>query len=72
MSEIFKEFQKEVRGTLEILLWIFIVLKLTNLIDWSWVWVLAPFWIPGCLAVVGILIYLIVLIYLKKVKSLKQ
>ena len=25
---------------------VFITLKLTNVIDWSWTWVLAPFWIP--------------------------
>lgn len=25
---------------------IFIVLKLTGNIDWSWIWVLSPFWIP--------------------------
>ena len=25
---------------------IFILLKLTNLITWSWLWVLAPVWIP--------------------------
>ena len=62
MGEASKEFQKEVRGILETLLLIFIVLKLTNLIDWSWVWVLAPFWIPACLAMVGILIYLIIFI----------
>lgn len=66
MGEAFKEFQKEVRGTLETLLLIFIVLKLTNLIDWSWVWVLAPFWIPACLAIVGIIIYLIIFICLKQ------
>lgn len=24
----------------------FIVLKLTHVIAWSWLWVLAPFWIP--------------------------
>lgn len=24
----------------------FIVLKLCNVIDWSWIWVLSPFWIP--------------------------
>ena len=28
----------------------FIVLKLTHVIDWSWVWVLAPLWIPIALA----------------------
>lgn len=25
---------------------VFIVLKLADVIDWSWWWVLAPFWIP--------------------------
>jgi len=37
-----------------ILLIIFIVLKLTHNIDWSWWWVLSPLWIPiaGILAVV--------------------
>ena len=29
----------------------FIVLKLCKVIDWSWWWVLAPFWIPGGLIV---------------------
>ncbi|MBR4193777.1 MAG: transmembrane Fragile-X-F protein [Oscillospiraceae bacterium] len=24
----------------------FIILKLTHVIDWSWWWVLSPFWIP--------------------------
>lgn len=28
------------------LLIVFIVLKLTNNIDWSWWWVLSPLWIP--------------------------
>lgn len=62
MGEAFKEFQKEVRGTLETLLIVFIVLKLTDLINWSWVWVLAPFWIPACVAIVGVIIYLIIFI----------
>lgn len=30
----------------------FIVLKLTNFIDWSWLWVLAPFWMPVVLLLV--------------------
>lgn len=34
-------------GTLSVLTLILIVLKLTGLIDWSWVWVLSPVWIPG-------------------------
>jgi len=37
----------------------FIVLKLTGHIDWPWVWVVSPFWIPlalalGVLAVIAI------------------
>ena len=31
---------------------VFVVLKLLGHIDWSWVWVLCPLWIPW--AVVGI------------------
>lgn len=33
----------------------FIVLKLTGHIDWSWIWVLSPLWIPLTL-VFGILL----------------
>jgi energy-coupling factor transporter transmembrane protein EcfT len=29
----------------------FIVLKLCNVIDWSWWWVLAPTWIPVVIAI---------------------
>lgn len=35
----------------------FIVLKLCKVINWSWWWVTAPFWIP-----VGVIILLIVLV----------
>ncbi len=28
---------------------VFIILKLTAVIAWSWWWVLAPLWIPFCL-----------------------
>ena len=27
----------------------FIVLKLTNVISWSWIWVLSPLWISFCI-----------------------
>jgi uncharacterized protein (DUF983 family) len=32
-------------GFVGLLAIVFIVLKLTGVIDWSWVWVLAPIWI---------------------------
>ena len=33
----------------------FIVLKLCNVITWSWWWVLAPIWIPVAIAALGVL-----------------
>ena len=35
---------------------VFIVLKLCGVIEWSWVWVLAPFWI-GAIIVILTLIF---------------
>jgi hypothetical protein len=34
----------------------FIVLKLCNVIDWSWWWVLAPIWIPIALVIILLII----------------
>lgn len=28
---------------------VFLVLKLLNKIDWSWLWVTSPLWIPLCI-----------------------
>ena len=36
----------------ELLLIVFIVLKLTNVINWSWWWVLSPLWITLGIVVV--------------------
>ena len=36
----------------ELLLIVFIVLKLTNVINWSWWWVLSPLWITLSIVVV--------------------
>ena len=35
---------------------VFITLKLTNFIDWSWWWVLSPLWIPFAIIVLVILL----------------
>lgn len=43
-------------GALTIL---FIALKLCNVIDWSWVWVLSPIWISAIIIVLAILISVI-------------
>lgn len=40
---------------------LFVALKLTGVIAWSWLWVLAPLWIPFAL---GILILICVVIFI--------
>ena len=39
---------------------VFIVLKLTHVIEWNWIWVLSPLWIGMIIAVLIIAIALIV------------
>ena len=46
-------------GILDVLQIVFIVLKLTNLINWSWPVVLIPLWIGLAATVLAIIIYLI-------------
>lgn len=50
-------------GFFTLLALLFIGLKLTGVIAWSWVWVLAPIWIPLALVLViflgALLFYLI-------------
>lgn len=40
---------------------LFIGLKLTGYITWSWLWVLSPMWISGLVALIFIFVALIIL-----------
>ena len=51
-------------GLSGLLLVVFVVLKLTKNIDWSWVWVISPLWIPLVLAFSLFIIILFVIILL--------
>ena len=42
-------------GIPSVLTIVFVVLKLTKVIDWSWWWVLSPLWISSALAVLIII-----------------
>ncbi len=44
---------------------VFIVLKLTKVITWSWWWVLSPLWIPLAVGLAIIIIWLILTAILK-------
>lgn len=39
-------------GLLDLLLVLFIALKLCHVIEWSWFYVLMPLWIPVCIGLV--------------------
>lgn len=52
-------------GFLGFLTLIFITLKLCHVIDWSWVWVLAPLWIPlSIVLAIAIIVFVVGLIVL--------
>ena len=47
-------------GICTVLFIVFLILKLTGVITWSWVWICAPLWIPVALVLVIMLITIIV------------
>lgn len=47
-------------GFCSLLLLLFIALKLTGVISWSWWWVLSPFWIPLAFGLLAAVIYIAV------------
>lgn len=59
-------------GFFSLLTIVFIVLKLCNVIAWSWVWVLAPIWIPTAIIIIAILIYLICVMINTAIKNKKK
>lgn len=46
-------------GILDVLLIVFIVLKLIGVIEWGWLWVLSPLWISILIVLVMIIIAVI-------------
>ena len=47
-------------GLSTVLFIVFLILKLTNTIDWSWWWVTSPLWISAGLAIIILLIALLI------------
>lgn len=56
-------------GFLGALTILFIALKLTHVIDWSWWWVLSPIWIPVAVVLGIIAVVAIVMLIVKVVKK---
>ena len=70
--DVYKEYNKKTTAAAsggmkfcDVLLIVFIVLKLCKIINWSWWWVLSPFWIPLGLAVILLLISVIIKLIIK-------
>lgn len=55
-------------GLSTVLFIIFLILKLTNTIDWSWWWVTSPLWIAAGLVIVVLLIILLITMFASLIK----
>jgi hypothetical protein len=48
-----------------ILFIVFLILKLTNVITWSWWWVTSPLWIPFAVGILFLLIGILITAWIK-------
>ena len=53
-------------GFVGLLTIVFIVLKLCNVIDWSWLWVLSPLWISAIITVLIVVIFFLFIGWINK------
>lgn len=51
---------------------VFIVLKLVGVIDWSWWWVLSPFWISFGLTVLILLVAVVIVAIREVIKNKRR
>ncbi|MEN6550074.1 MAG: hypothetical protein ABFE07_28865 [Armatimonadia bacterium] len=64
---VFGSICKSIGSVAGTVLVVFVVLKLAGLVDWSWWWVLAPFWVPAGVAL-GSVAFLIGFVWLSTTK----
>lgn len=55
-------------GLSTVLFIVFLILKLTNTIDWSWWWVTSPLWISAGLVIIVLLIVLLITMFASTIK----
>jgi hypothetical protein len=46
LDKLAEEYEVITMSLVGIFLILFLILKVTDVIDWSWLWVLSPIWIP--------------------------
>lgn len=49
-----------------------IILRIFNVIDWAWKWILIPFWLPLLLSIAGLILGLIIIIPWKIYLKIKE
>lgn len=59
-------------GITTILFVVFLVLKLTGVISWSWWWVTAPLWVPVCFGLMVVTIFIVARVIIRKKKMKKH
>lgn len=47
---------------------VFIALKLIGVIEWAWIWVLAPLWCPPVLSAVGIFLLAVIAYFADRIE----
>lgn len=53
-------------GLTTVLTILFVVLKLTGVISWSWIWVLSPLWIGAVLFIIFMLIFFTIFFFFRR------
>lgn len=66
------EFVDEETGVRTVLFLVFLVLKLTGNIDWSWWWVTAPLWIPITLILIILIIMLVTAVLVSVFNAIRR
>ena len=59
MGDFFESVIIECRIILESLFFTFLILKLTGVITWAWIWVCLPIIVPSIIALILIVLYFI-------------
>lgn len=45
---------------------VFIVLKLVGVINWPWIWILAPFWIGALIGIIFLVVFFVIMMKMRR------
>lgn len=50
---------------------IFLILKLTHVIDWAWIWIFSPIWIPLAIGLAFLLLYYVIVVIVAVIAAIR-